>query len=106
MLCFNRSDINPAAHSRHRIWLEAGNFGFRKQRNCTICVAKTKALISCAVMICALLFALCRMLVFSCGGSFVLSYSKPVHVENVISLVIRKNGMQEVTVPRVVFTFD
>ena len=28
----------------YRRWLEAGNFGFRKYRNCTICVAKTKAL--------------------------------------------------------------
>ena len=26
----------------HRRWVEAGNFGFRKQSNCTICVAKTK----------------------------------------------------------------
>ena len=26
----------------HRRWLEAGNFGFRKKRNCTIRVAKTK----------------------------------------------------------------
>ena len=33
----------------HRRWLEARNFGFRKKRDCTICVAKTKALISCAV---------------------------------------------------------
>ena len=24
----------------HRRWLEAGNFGFRKKRGCTICVAK------------------------------------------------------------------
>ena len=30
----------------HRRWLEAGNFGFRKKRNCTIRVAKTKSLIS------------------------------------------------------------
>ena len=33
----------------HRRWLEAGNFVFRKFRDCTICVAKTKALISFAV---------------------------------------------------------
>ena len=40
--------------------LKAGNFGFRMKRNCTIRVAKTKALISCAVtaqLICALVFA-------------------------------------------------
>ena len=44
----------------HRKWLEAGNFGFRKQRNCTIRVAKTKALISFAVtakLICVFVFA-------------------------------------------------
>ena len=44
----------------HRRWLEAGNFGFRKKRNCTIRVAKTKALISFAViekLICAFIFA-------------------------------------------------
>ena len=38
-----RSDTNRAVQS------EAGNFGFRKKRNCTIHVAKTKALISFAV---------------------------------------------------------
>ena len=44
----------------HRRWLEAGNFGFRKKRNCTIRVAKTKALISFTVtakLICAFVFA-------------------------------------------------
>ena len=33
----------------HRRWLEACSFGFNKKRVCTIRVAKTKALISCAV---------------------------------------------------------
>ena len=32
----------------HRKWLKTRNFGFRKNRDCTIHVAKTKALISCA----------------------------------------------------------
>ena len=44
----------------HRRWLEARNFGFRKYRNCSICAAKTKALISFAVtakLICAFVFA-------------------------------------------------
>ena len=39
---------------------EAWNFAFRKKRDCTICVAKTKALVSCAVtaqLICAIVFA-------------------------------------------------
>ena len=37
--------------NKHRIWLEAGKFGFRKWRNFTISVAKTKALISFAVTV-------------------------------------------------------
>ena len=45
------------SHSR---WLEALHFGFRKKMDCTICVTKTKTLISCAVtaqLICAFVFA-------------------------------------------------
>ena len=44
----------------HRSRLEAWNFGFNKKRDCTICVAKTKALISLAVtakLVCAFVFA-------------------------------------------------
>ena len=40
--------------------LEAWNFGFKKKRNCTVSVAKTKALFSFAVtekLICAFVFA-------------------------------------------------
>ena len=51
----------------HRRWLEAGNSGFRKKRNCAICVVKTQALISFAVTakrICAFVFRLCKMLIF------------------------------------------
>ena len=45
---------------KHRRWLETGIFVFRKKRNCTIHVAKTKALISFAVtakLICVFVFA-------------------------------------------------
>ena len=44
----------------HWRWLEAWNFGFKKKRDCTICVAKTKTLISFAVtakLICVFVFA-------------------------------------------------
>ena len=44
----------------HRRWLEAGNFGFRKKRDCSIYVVKKKALISCgftAQLICGFVFA-------------------------------------------------
>ena len=43
---------------------EAFNFGFRKKRNCNIRVAKTKALISCAVtaqLICVFVFAYAKI---------------------------------------------
>ena len=48
----------------HWRWLEAWNFGFRKQRDCTIQVAKTKALISFAVtakLICVFVFAYAKI---------------------------------------------
>ena len=53
----NRSNTNQAVQSQK---IEAGTFGFRKRSNCTMRVAKTKALISFAVtakLICAFVFA-------------------------------------------------
>ena len=54
---------------KHKRWLETGNFGFRKKRNCTIRVAKTKTLITelsgyrkADLRLC---FRICRLLVFS-----------------------------------------
>ena len=49
----------------HRSKLEAWNLWFRKKRNCTISVAKTKALISITVtaqLICAFVFAKAKIL--------------------------------------------
>ena len=57
----------------HRRWLETWNFGFRKQRHCTIQVAKTKALISFGgyreadLRLC---FRICENPVFSRRGSY------------------------------------
>ena len=51
----------------HRSRLEAWNFRFKRERNCTIRVVKTKALISCAVtaqLICGFVFA-CAKIRFS-----------------------------------------
>ena len=56
----NWSSGFPNRSDRHRSRLEACNFGLKKKRNCTIHVAKTKALISFAVtakLICAFVFA-------------------------------------------------
>ena len=47
-LCFRPGPTQTGLY-KHRRWLEAGYFGFRKKRKCTIRVAKTKALISFAV---------------------------------------------------------
>ena len=47
----------------HRSRLEACNFGFKKKRDCTICVAKTKSLISCAVTA-----QLISVFVFACAN--------------------------------------
>ena len=49
---------------RLRKWLEAWNFVFRKERDCTICVVKTKALISFTVttkLICVFVFAFAKI---------------------------------------------
>ena len=49
-----------AAGQAQEMAIETGNFGFRKQRNCTIQLAKTKVLISFAVtakLICTFVFA-------------------------------------------------
>ena len=48
----------------YRRWLEAWNFGFRKYGDCSIRVAKTKALISFAVtakLICVFVFAYAKI---------------------------------------------
>ena len=58
----------------HRRWLETWNFGFRKKRDCTIQVAKTKTLISFAVtakLICVFVFAYAKIRFFSRRGSFI-----------------------------------
>ena len=49
------------SHSR---WLDASDFKFRKRRNCSFYIAKTKALISCAVtaqLICVFVFAYAKV---------------------------------------------
>ena len=51
-----RSDTNRAVQAQKMVGV--GNFGFRKQRNCTIHVAKTKALSAVtAKLICDFVFA-------------------------------------------------
>ena len=68
----------------HTRWLEAGNFGFRKKRDCTIRVAKTKALISFVVtmkLICAFVFAYAKRR-FSHDGAHIFH----VHTDMIQSL--------------------
>ena len=55
--CLDPTQTSLYNHTR---WLEASNFVYRKKRDCTIRVVKTKALISFAAtakLICVLVFA-------------------------------------------------
>ena len=49
--CRFRKGLTKTELYKHRRWLEAGNFRFRKLRNCTICVVTTKEFISFAVTV-------------------------------------------------------
>ena len=52
--------IGSRQTDKGRKWLQAVNFGFRKKRNCTIRLAKTKTLIGFAIivkLICVFVFA-------------------------------------------------
>ena len=58
-------------------WLEAWNFVFRKERDCTIGVAKTKALISFAVttkLICVFVFAYAKIRFSHVAAHLVLNH--------------------------------
>ena len=73
--CGFRTGQTQAGLYKHR-WPEAGNFGLRKKRNCTICVVKTKALNSFAAtvkLVCTFVFALCKMMVLPWCGSIIFN---------------------------------
>ena len=61
----------------HRRWLVALNFGFRKQRDRTICVTKTKALISCTLVFAYAksIFLTTRLIFYSCSNSLRYSHN-------------------------------
>ena len=76
----------------YREWLEAWKFGIRKERDCSIYVVKTKALISCAVTVqlkCVFVFAygkshfstnkayIGNVIVLNVGQMFVGKYADP-----------------------------
>ena len=56
-----RPDPTQTRLYNHTRWLVASNFVFRKKRDCTIYVAKTKALISTAKLICVFVFAYAKI---------------------------------------------
>ena len=70
MSCIARkavSGFSTLPDTNQRRWLEAGNRGFRKYKDCKIYAAKTKALISCAItvqQICAFVFAYAKTMFF------------------------------------------
>ena len=60
---------------KHRRFVDAGNFGFKKKRNCTIRVAKTTVLKSFAVtakLICAFVFAFNSKIQFSRDAAHII----------------------------------
>ena len=70
----------------HRNRLEHWNSGFKKKRDCTICVVKTKALISFAVtakLICAFVLALAKIK-FSYGAAHI-QYNYMYFIPSLIS---------------------
>ena len=74
-MSFRTGPTQTGLHS-HRRWLEAVHFGFRKKRNCTIYVAKTLALISCAVtaqLICVFGFSYTKSR-FSHNGAHIFTH--------------------------------
>ena len=69
-------DKNRAVRSQKMVNIEAGNFRFRKYRNCTVRVAKTKELISFTVtakLICAFVFAYAERSYFSHVAAHIMS---------------------------------
>ena len=80
----NSSDTNRA--------VQAGNFGYRKKRDCTICVAKIKVLISSAVtaqLICIFVFAYAKKR-FSHDVAHFMYKSYKYATSKYVSLVVRK----------------
>ena len=71
-LGFSTSPTQTGLYS-HRSRLVALNFGLNKQKDRTIRVAKTKALVSCVVL--CLCFRSCILVVFSCCASLVAAIS-------------------------------
>ena len=68
----------------HRRWLEAGNFGFRKYRNQG--ADQLRSYCEADLHLC---FRICRLLVFSCGGSIIITILLNIQKRNtVIPLLI------------------
>ena len=70
-----RFDTNRAVQS----WKKIRSLKFQIKEEvqvCTIGVAKTKALISCAVTALRLCFRICMLLVFLCGSAYYLFFVK------------------------------
>ena len=73
----------------HRRKLDSGNFGYKKKRNCTIRVAKTKALISLAVtakLVCVFVFPYANCWFSHVAAHF--NFERSVHFHDVSSACI------------------
>ena len=85
----------------HRRWLEAFIFGFRKYRDCTISVAKTKALTSFAVtakLICVFVFAYAKSR-FSHDAAHITNSEEPIQtateLDPLFALTLSKNAFRD-----------
>ena len=78
----------------HWRWLETWNFAFRKQRDCAIQVAKTKALISFAVtakLICVFVFAYAKIRFSHVAAHIYIAFKKN-NMENTVDIHEFLNG--------------
>ena len=87
----------------HRSRLEAWNFGFKKKRDCTVCVTKTKTLNSCTVtskLICIFVFA-CAVCWFTDAVAQLwcatvmpsLQYNFIIYIQTMLCLKVNRNGL-------------
>ena len=82
------TDVEPQREKTgHRSRLKAWNFGFKKKRNGTILVAKTKALISFAVtakLICAFLYAKAKIWFSHAAAQLLIAFFPQQFIESCV----------------------
>ena len=78
----------------HRRWLQTWNFVFRKRRDCTIRVGKTKALISFAVtakLICVFVFAYAKIRFSHVAAHFIFRWNSCKQTEQMVGCILQRD---------------